>query len=63
MSSTPTECREQAKHCLELAAHASPLARPQFQQFAQIWARLAVDTERSKALLERWGAAKLRKTG
>jgi hypothetical protein len=53
----PKECREHAKHCLELAAQApSPLAKAQFESLAQTWARLAVDIDRTKVLLEQWGA-------
>ena len=63
MPGYPEECGEHAKQCLVLAVQSSPLAKVQFEQFAQIWARLAADIERSNLLLQRWGDAELKKTG
>ena len=56
MPGNPEECREQAKHCLELAKQAaSPLAEAKFESLAQTWMRLAGDIARTKVLLEQWG--------
>jgi hypothetical protein len=58
MPGDPKECREHAKHCLELAAQtASPLAKARFEDLAQTWARLATDIERTKALVAHWTAS------
>ncbi len=52
MPGDPNECREHAKHCLELAAEASSsLAKTRFESLAQTWTRLANDIERTKVLL------------
>lgn len=57
MPGDPEECREHAKHCLELAKQAaSPLAKAQFESLAQTWMRLAGDIARTKVLLEHWGS-------
>lgn len=65
MPGDPKECREHAKHCLELASDApqSSLARSHFEDLAKIWMRLATDLEHADALLKRWGGPNLRKTG
>jgi hypothetical protein len=65
MPGDPKECREHAKHCLELAKESPPhsLARTSFEELAQTWLRLARDLEHAKALLEQWGDPKFRKTG
>jgi hypothetical protein len=65
MPGDPKECREHAKHCLELASNSPPLslARTRFEELAQTWLRLAKDLEHAKALLEQWGEPKFRKTG
>lgn len=56
MPGDPKECRERAKHCAELAVAASSvLARQRFDELARTWLRLAVDLERSQALLDEWG--------
>jgi hypothetical protein len=64
MPGDPKECREHAKHCLELASHAPPssLTRARFEDLAQTWLRLARDLDHSKALLEQWGDARFRKS-
>ena len=57
MPGDPEECREHAKHCLELAKQAaSPLPKAQFESLAQTWMRLAGDIARTKVLLEHWGS-------
>ena len=65
MPGDPKECREHAKHCLELAAQAaSPLAKARFEDLAQTWALLATDIERTKALVAHWAASDdMSKTG
>jgi hypothetical protein len=64
MPGDPNECREHAKHCLELAESAPPLiAKIRFQGLAHSWLRLADDLDHAEALLEHWGDPKLRKTG
>ena len=64
MPGDPKECREHAKHCLEVANHApSSLAKARFEELAQTWLRLARDFEVAKTLLEDWGDPEARKTG
>jgi len=63
MPGDPKECREHAKHCLELASVApSALGRARFEDLAQTWLRLANDLERVQVLLDNWGcSAELKK--
>ena len=62
MPGNPKECREHAKHCLELARGApSALGKARFEDLAQSWVRLANDLERAQALLDHWGSAELKK--
>ena len=58
MPGDPSECREHAKSCLQLAAEAhSSQAKETFESLAGTWLRLAADLEQSRALLEEWGRA------
>ena len=62
MPGDPKECREQAKHSLELAEAApSLIAKMRFEGLAHSWIRLARDIEHAKALTEHWGDPKLPK--
>jgi len=57
MPGDPKQCREQAKHCLKLAAQtSSPLAKARFEDLAQTWLRLASVIERTRALVAHWGS-------
>jgi hypothetical protein len=57
MPGDPTECREHARECQRLANKAaSERTREIFENLARTWLRVANDLERSKALLDTWGA-------
>jgi hypothetical protein len=57
MPSDPTECRERARECQRIADTATnERTREAFENLATTWLRLANDLERSKALLDTWGA-------
>lgn len=56
MPGDPKECRGHAARCADLALSSpSALARERFEDLAKTWLRLAVDLERSQALLDEWG--------
>jgi hypothetical protein len=58
MPGDPSECREHAKSCLQLAAEAhSSQSKETFESLAETWLRLAADLEQARALLEEWGRA------
>ena len=53
MSSNPAGCREQARHCAELArTAATPESREHLVRLQQAWTRLAAEAEFSQNLLE-----------
>jgi hypothetical protein len=53
MPGDPSECREHAKNCLELAAQAhNRQAKETFQSLAETWLRLAADLEAARASLK-----------
>ena len=52
MPGDPKECRAHAALAL---SSPSALARERFEDLAKPWLRLAVDLERSQALLDEWG--------
>ena len=55
MPGNPTECREQAKRCLQLAAEASShLAKEHFKALAQSWMHLASDIELTNEIVTQW---------
>ena len=55
MPGNPTECREQARRCLQLAAEApSPFAKQHFEALAQSWMHLASDIECTNQIGARW---------
>jgi hypothetical protein len=58
MPGDPSECREHAKSCLQLAAEAhSSQAKETFESLAESWLRLAADLESARALLKEWGSS------
>jgi len=62
MPGDPSECREHAKNCLELAAEAhSQQAKETFQSLAETWLRLAADLEAARASLKQWGAPEVKR--
>ena len=57
MPGDPKECREHARECQRIANTATnEQTREVFHNLATTWLRLANDLERSKALLDTWGA-------
>ena len=52
----PNKCREHARHCAEVARHAtSPVARRHFTSLEQSWLRLAAEIEFGEWLLYLFG--------
>ena len=55
MPGNPKECRENAKHCLQLAfAARTQVGRERFEGLAQRWMALANDYEAANFLLANW---------
>jgi hypothetical protein len=56
MPGNPSECRERAKRCLQLAEETTnPAVKDSLTDFARQWARLATDLEVTRLLLDEFG--------